>query len=115
MGQVSEPVLDDRYVLLETLGIGTSASVYKARDQMTNSFVAVKIFNVRNARKREAKEEFLNEVKVMQKLDHPNIVKINEFGENGKLVNGKVTSEIFFIVMEYIEGQTLFDLCENHG
>lgn len=114
----SGPVLNERYVLLKTLGDGHTSIVYKARDLRTDSFVAVKIIKKKEYLWKEAKarENVLDEVKVMQMLDHPNIIKISEFGENGKVIGPHSTSEgMTYIVMEYSEGQTLFDLWANHG
>ena len=57
----------------------------------------------------------LDEVKVMEMLDHPNIVKLIEFGEDGKVVGPMNSDGLTYIVMEYSEGTTLFDLWSNHG
>ena len=55
------------------------------------------------------------EVTVMKMLDHPNIVKLVEFGEDGKVVGPMCNEGLTYIVMEYSEGVTLFDLWSNYG
>jgi len=118
MYQYTGPVLNERYVLLKTLGDGHTAIVYKARDLRTDTDVAVKVIKKKEYlwKEKKARENVLDEVKVMQMLDHPNIIKISEFGENGKVVNGNnVNDSLTYIVMEYCEGQTLFDLWYKHG
>jgi len=51
----------------------------------------------------------------MKMLDHPNIIKLVEFGEDGKVVGPQTTEGLTFIVMEYVDGVTLFDLWSNYG
>jgi len=76
MYQYSGPVLNERYVLLKTLGDGHTSIVYKARDLRSDCDVAVKIIKKKEYlwKEKKARENVLDEVKVMQMLDHPNII-----------------------------------------
>ena len=50
-------------------------------------------------------------------LDHPNITKIHGFGSDGKILkpNGKIISNLVFLIIEYAPGDLLFDKCAEHG
>ena len=110
------PVLNERYVLLTTLGDGHTSNVYKARDLKEDCFVAVKIIKKQYLlNDSKAMQSITEEVTVMKMLDHPNIVKLVEFGEDGKVVGPMCNEGLTYIVMEYIEGVTLFDLWNNYG
>ena len=91
-------ILGGRYKILEEVGKGGMAYVYKAHCNVLNRIVAVKV--LRNDL--EGGEEFVNRFKAEAQsaacLTHPNIVSIYDVGEEG---------DLYYIVMEYIEGITL--------
>jgi serine/threonine-protein kinase len=98
--------LDGRYELLEKIGTGGMAEIYKADDIAEDKTVAVKILKNEFAGSEEFLRRFRNESKAIALLSHPNIVKISDVG---------FTESVQFIVMEYIDGITLIDYIEKQG
>lgn len=98
--------LEGRYELLEIIGIGGMAVVYKAYDNIEDRTVAVKILKEEYVSNEEFIRRFKNESKAIAVLSHPNIVKVFDvsFGES-----------IQYIVMEYIDGVTLKQYIEQQG
>lgn len=98
--------LDGRYELLELIGVGGMADIYRARDIVEDRIVAVKILKTEFAGSEEFLRRFRNESKAIALLSHPNIVKIYDVG---------FTDKVQFIVMEYVDGITLTDYIEQQG
>ncbi|MCL2077472.1 MAG: Stk1 family PASTA domain-containing Ser/Thr kinase [Oscillospiraceae bacterium] len=98
--------LDGRYELLELIGVGGMADIYKARDMVEGKIVAVKILKNELAENEDFLRRFRNESKAIALLSHPNIVKIFDVGFSDK---------VQFIVMEYIDGITLTEYIERQG
>ena len=98
--------LDGRYELLELIGVGGMADIYRARDIQEDRIVAVKILKTEFAGSDEFLRRFRNESKAIALLSHPNIVKIYDVG---------FTEKVQFIVMEYVDGITLTDYIEQQG
>ena len=98
--------LDGRYELLERIGEGGMADVYRATDVVDNKTVAVKILKKEFAENEEFLRRFRNESKAIAVLSHPNIVKIFDVG---------FSDRIQFIVMEYIDGFTLNEYMDQEG
>ncbi len=98
--------LDGRYELIEVIGVGGMAVVYKAYDNLEDRTVAVKILKDEYVSNEEFIRRFKNESKAIAVLSHPNIVKVFDvsFGES-----------IQYIVMEYIDGITLKQHIEQQG
>jgi serine/threonine-protein kinase len=94
----------DRYVLERKLGNGGMASVYLARDPKLDRPVAVKLLAENIAEDRDARRRFEREARLAAKLDHPNVVKVFDVGEE----DGRP-----FIVMEHVDGGTVGDLAER--
>jgi eukaryotic-like serine/threonine-protein kinase len=86
------------YRIIEQLGQGGQATAYKAEDTRLNRLVVVKTLLPELAASENARRRFEREARLASALDHPNICAIYDIGES----NG-----LFFIVMPYIEGQTL--------
>ena len=87
-----------RYHILEQLGEGGMATVYKASDSNLEREVAVKIILPSRQQDEKALKRFEREAKALAQLSHPNIVKVLDFGEQGGL---------HYLVMEYLRGGTL--------
>ncbi len=87
-----------RYEILSPLGAGGMGEVYRARDTRLERTVAIKVLVSRLCADTGAKERFEREAKAISSLNHPNICHLYDVGEQ----NG-----INFLVMEYLEGETL--------
>ena len=98
--------LDGRYELLELIGVGGMADIYKAKDVTEDRTVAVKILKNEFAASEDFLRRFRNESKAIALLSHPNIVKIFDVG---------FTDKTQYIVMEYIDGITLTEYIARQG
>lgn len=96
--------LGARYEILEQIGIGGMASVYKARCKLLNRLVAVKVLKEEYAKDSEFVKRFKAEAQSAASLTHPNIVSVYDVGEE----NG-----INYIIMELLDGDTLKDEIER--
>ena len=99
-------LLGNRYKLLEKIGEGGMAEVYKARCQLLNRFVAVKILKDEFSRDMQFVEKFKREATAAASLSHNNIVNIYDVGSQ---------DGVNYIVMEYINGKTLKELVVENG
>lgn len=97
-------VLANRYEILEEVGSGGMAIVYKAKCQLLNRFVAVKVLRSDLQNDAEFVRRFNVEAQAAASLAHPNIVSIHDVGNEDGL---------HYIVMEYIEGETLKDYIDK--
>src|SRR5262249_24027521 len=95
----------NRYKILERVGKGRVAGVYKAESPQGN-LVALKVLPPSKARDPEQWARFQREIRLAMQLDHPAIVRTFHFG--------KVNS-LYFLVMEYLDGVTLDKLLTLHG
>ncbi|MBZ4663818.1 MAG: pknB [Caloramator sp.] len=98
--------LGGRYIIVEQIGEGGMAIVYKAKDQLLNRYVAVKILKQEFTQDEEFVKKFKRESIAAASLTHPNIVAIFDVGEQ---------DNIYYIVMEYIKGQTLKEYIKSNG
>lgn len=99
-------LLNNRYKLLEPLGSGGMAVVYKAVDEMLERIVAIKILREDYATDPDFRERFKQEAKAAANLSHPNIVTVHDFGLDENQV---------FIVIEHIDGTDLKSLIRKKG
>ncbi len=99
-------LLQNRYELLEKIGDGGMAIVYKARCTLLDRIVAVKILKEEYARDANLLQKFKSEAQAAARLSHPNIVNVFDVGED----NGAN-----FIVMEYVEGTNLKEYIQQTG
>src|SRR5580658_7089846 len=93
-----------RYRLVRQLGSGGMAVVYLARHVMIDRLSAIKILRQDLGMNPAHRERFLREARAVNRINHPNIVEITDFGEDGPLV---------FLVMEYVEGESLLAAVER--
>ncbi len=101
-------MFEGRYRILRELGSGGFGMVYLAHQETMGRHVALKVLTPGpGAEEMSAKARFLREVQIISKLRHPNTVTIHDFGET---VDGVV-----YMVLEYIDGETLKDLLRREG
>ncbi|MBM6967805.1 Stk1 family PASTA domain-containing Ser/Thr kinase [Pseudoramibacter alactolyticus] len=91
-------ILNGRYEIIELIGRGGMAYVYKARDLKLNRFVAVKILREEYTENEQFIKKFDRESQSAAGLSDPNIVSVYDVGVDG---------DVYFIVMEYVDGITL--------
>lgn len=100
-------VIDDRYRLEAHLGGGGMGEVYRAEHTLMHKIVAVKLLRPEVARDESIIERFRREAAAAGNLDHPNICAATDFGKTG--------DGYFYLVMEYIDGESLKDLLAREG
>ena len=98
--------LDGRYEIMEIIGIGGMAVVYKAFDNIDHKIVAVKILKDEFIANEEFRRRFKNESKAIAVLSHQNIVKVYDVSYGDMLQ---------YIVMEYVDGITLKEYMLQQG
>ena len=99
-------LLGNRYEIIEKIGNGGMAMVYRAKDQILNRFVAVKILRDEFTTDEEFIKRFSIEAQSAASITHPNIVSVYDVGNEGNL---------YFIVMELIKGKTLKEIIIEEG
>ncbi|MGC8905540.1 protein kinase domain-containing protein [Thermus sp.] len=99
-----EEALSQRYEVLEKVGVGGMATVYKAKDKKTGRLVALKVPQERFVSDPRFVRRFHREAEVLARMDHPSIVKVYDHGQ----VDG-----VHFIAMEFLEGEGLDKLIEE--
>ena len=106
MDQYIGKMLDDRYEILELIGSGGMANVYKARCHRLNRLVAIKILKSDLAENADFRRRFHDESQAVAQLSHANIVSVYDVSTN---------SDTEYIVMELIDGITLKQYMERRG
>ncbi|MGO5048613.1 Stk1 family PASTA domain-containing Ser/Thr kinase [Dysosmobacter sp. Sow4_B12] len=106
MDQFIGKMLDNRYEILEKIGTGGMANVYKAKCHLLNRLVAVKILKNDLAQNEEFRRRFNAESQAVAQLSHPNIVSVYDVSRGG---------DTEYIVMELIDGITLKQYMEKRG
>lgn len=97
-------ILNNRYKLLQRSGTGGMASVYKGQDLMLGRLVAIKVLHESLTGNAEFLRRFQQEAYAAANLSHPNIVTVHDIGQD---------SHYYYIVMEYVQGQTLKELIRH--
>ena len=103
---MSNKLLAGRYELIEKIGEGGMAVVYKGKDRLLNRYVAIKILRPEYTKDEQFIESFRRESQAAAGLSHPNIVGVYDVGKEGN---------IHFIVMELIDGKTLSEVIKEKG
>jgi serine/threonine protein kinase len=99
-----EPRRIASYTLLEPIGHGGMAVVYRARQESLDRTVAVKVLSEHLAASTEFLERFRREARTAANLRHPNVITVHDYGQDERGVP--------YLVLEYIEGATLADLMD---
>lgn len=103
---MSSKILAGRYELIEKIGEGGMAVVYKAKCRLLNRYVAIKILKPEFVKDAKFIESFRRESQAAASLSHPNIVNVYDVGKEGN---------IYYIVMELVEGEVLSDIIKREG
>ena len=98
--------ISDRYEIIDNVGSGGMADVYKAKDQRLNRFVAIKVLKPEYSSDKSFVNKFRGEAQSAAGLSHPNIVNVYDVGDD---------SGLHYIVMELVEGITLKRFIERKG
>ena len=101
-----EALLNNRYKILTQIGAGGMSLVLKAQDMSLGRVVAIKVLRDSFTRDSQFLNRFLQEARAAANLTHPNIVTVHDFGED---------SGRYYIVMEFIEGQTLKQIIRDEA
>ena len=99
-------ILRNRYEIIELIGSGGMANVYRGRDRVLNRFVAIKVLKPEYKNDQEFIRRFDTESQASASLSHKNIVPIYDVGEQ---------DDCHYIVMEYVEGKTLKEVIKEKG
>lgn len=99
-------LLGNRYEILEKIGEGGMAEVYKAKCHLLNRFVAVKVLKEEYSKDNDFVDKFKAEAAAAGSISHSNIVNIYDVGSQGN---------VNYIVMEYIQGRTLKEVIIQSG
>jgi serine/threonine-protein kinase len=106
MSVAGHQVLLDRYEVLDELGRGGMAHVYRARDNVLGRIVALKVLPEWLASDPAYVERFRREARAAARLNHPGVVNVYDTGED---------HGVHFIVMEHVDGRDLSDALAAHG
>lgn len=106
MSRIKEQVFSNRYRIVDRLGSGGMAEVYKAEDTILNRTVALKLLHPRLAHQANFVERLRREAQAAANLNHPNIVNIYDWGNQ---------NDTYFIVMEYLKGESLKTIIDREA
>ena len=98
--------ISERYEIIEKVGSGGMADVYRAKCHRLNRFVAIKILKPEFSADKSLVTKFRAEAQSAAGLSHPNIVSVYDVGDDG---------DLHYIVMELVEGITLKKFIERKG
>src|SRR5262244_3446512 len=88
------------YEILSAIGAGGMGEVYRARDTRLDRIVAIKVLPEHLSASPEVRQRFEREAKTISQLSHPHVCALHDVGREG---------EVEYLVMEYLEGETLCD------
>lgn len=106
MSELTGNVFAGRYKILEKIGAGGMAIVYLAQDMILERQVAIKILREQFVDDEQNLKHFQNEARAVAAFSHPNIVKIFDVG---------MENNMYYIVMEFLEGRTLKDMIRKEA
>jgi len=106
-GELTGHVLDRRYLLSGVLGAGGMGTVYATRNLRNGQGCAVKVLLPELCRDNRMRLRLFREIQAASQLDHPNVVKILDYGEDERAGA--------FLVMELLEGRSLDEVIHEHG
>src|SRR5262245_29361284 len=111
MQRVGDPllgkVLADRFEMLDRIGEGGMGTVYRARQVSVDRIVAIKVLNPGIANDPQWVPRFINEAKACSKLQHPNTVRLIDFGQTRE--------GLLFMAMEFLDGMSIRTAIDRYG
>ena len=117
-GKQKHPIFNGEWEIMSSLGEGNTSKVYLARNMNDKRQVALKLlreeFLQRDADSIKSVEQ---EIQILQGLKHDNIVNILGYGSDGTVLkpSGRKIENLVYILLEYVTGGLLFDLCQSMG
>ncbi len=106
LGNRAQGLMVGRYVILDRLGAGSMGRVYKAHHPLMGRMVALKIIAPEIAQNERVVARFQREIKLVGRLDHPNVVRAFDADQAGAML---------YIVMEYVKGASLGKILRTRG
>ncbi len=106
MKQLIGSIVNNRYQIRSTLGIGGMSVVFRAYDLLEDREVSLKVLRADRLGDQESRRRFYNESRAIALMSHPNIVNVHDVNFEGRLQ---------YIVMEYVDGVTLKDRMDQKG
>jgi serine/threonine-protein kinase len=100
-------ILADRFEMMDRLGEGGMGVVYKARQISVDRIVAIKVLNAQVAQDPQWVGRFINEAKACSKLQHPNTVRLIDFGQTRE--------GLLFMAMEFLDGMSIRTAIDRYG
>ncbi|CEP69437.1 PASTA [Moorella glycerini] len=101
MDKMIGKILEGRYEIIDELGGGGMARVYRGQDRLLHRYVTIKILREQYASDKDFLTRFQREAQAVASLSHPNVVSIYDVGQE---------DGIHYLIMEYVEGRSLKDL-----
>lgn len=98
--------LAGRYRLIARLGSGGASAVYLARHVLIERLSAIKILQLEEPTEAVQREQFVREARAVNRINHPNIVEISDYGEASVSFGARGRQPLVFLVMEYVPGET---------
>lgn len=118
-GRKKRTTLNGKYEIVKLIQEGATSKVFLGRDIESRKKVAIKLIRYSFLMQDKNNIHLIeNEIEILRGLKHSNIVKLKEFGCNGHFVNsstGKEFKNQVYLVLEYANGGTLFDIIEKLG
>lgn len=104
--EIQSKIIDDKYYLNEKVGSGGTSDVYLGHSKTSDTKVAIKILKHRNE---DNIHQFEQEINLLSKLKHKNIIKVIEGGRGFIVKKGKCSEKKYYLIIEYAAKQELFN------
>lgn len=109
--------LNEAYDLMKVIGKGSTAKVWLARSvENPSQQFAIKIMSAKYMKLKHAAHSIRKEIEILKSLDHKGVIGCHQYGDDGVVnYDGQTYTNQVYIVMEYVEGPLLFDMCKQLG
>lgn len=113
------PIFNKKYNIVKSLGEGHTSKVYLAQDiNNSQTQVAIKVLKEEFLTKeKDAIKSVESEIQILRSLKHQGIISLFEYGDQGVVEkpSGRVINNMVFLIMEFVQGGLLFDVCQTLG